>query len=141
MAGKYKPLHDHLAALARKGDVSVQLSFDLLDKIVNDITSKVRQYPRFTIFDDVNVQMENGVATLAFRGSLTAAHKYPPENGKLNAGSADICGAATFDVKTGRMQSLTLIFDGTYRHFAPYDKDVSVTVAGAEWRSEKTARK
>jgi hyperosmotically inducible protein len=42
-------------------------------QIVNDITSKVRQYPRFTIFDDVNVRIENGVAVLT--GAVTMGFK------------------------------------------------------------------
>ena len=42
-------------------------------QIVNDITSKVRQYPRFTIFDDVNVRVENGVAVLT--GKVTMGFK------------------------------------------------------------------
>jgi hyperosmotically inducible protein len=42
-------------------------------QVVNDVTSKVRQYPRFTIFDDVNVRMENGVATLS--GAVTMGFK------------------------------------------------------------------
>ena len=42
-------------------------------QIVNDITSKVRQYPRFTIFDDVNVRVENGVAMLT--GAVTMGFK------------------------------------------------------------------
>jgi hyperosmotically inducible protein len=42
-------------------------------QVVNDITGKVRQYPRFTIFDDVNVRMENGVATLS--GAVTMGFK------------------------------------------------------------------
>ena len=42
-------------------------------QIVNDITSKVRQYPRFTIFDDVNVRVENGVAVLT--GAVTMGFK------------------------------------------------------------------
>ena len=42
-------------------------------QVVNDVTSKVRQYPRFTIFDDVNVRMENGVATLT--GVVTMGFK------------------------------------------------------------------
>ena len=43
-------------------------------QIVNDITSEVRQYTRFTIFDDVNVQLEpGGVAVLS--GKVTMPFK------------------------------------------------------------------
>ena len=43
-------------------------------QIVNDITSQVRQYSRFTIFDDVNVQLgDNGQAILT--GAVTMPFK------------------------------------------------------------------
>lgn len=43
-------------------------------QVVNDITSGVRQYTRFTIFDDVNVQLEQGgVAVLS--GKVTMPFK------------------------------------------------------------------
>jgi hyperosmotically inducible protein len=43
-------------------------------QIVNDITSQVRQYSRFTIFDDVSVQLaDNGAAILT--GAVTMPFK------------------------------------------------------------------
>ncbi len=43
-------------------------------QVVNDITSQVRRYTRFTIFDDVNVQVgPNGEATLT--GAVTMPFK------------------------------------------------------------------
>ena len=60
-------------------------------QVVNDITSKVRQYPRFTIFDDVNVRMENGTATLV--GSVTMGFKRD-EIGKI---VATVPGVASVD--------------------------------------------
>jgi hyperosmotically inducible protein len=43
-------------------------------QVVNDITTQVRRYSRFTIFDDVNVQMgQNGEATLT--GAVTMPFK------------------------------------------------------------------
>jgi hyperosmotically inducible protein len=43
-------------------------------QIVNDITSQVRQYTRFTIFDDVNVRLaDNGEAVLT--GAVTMPFK------------------------------------------------------------------
>lgn len=43
-------------------------------QVVNDITSQVRRYTRFTIFDDVNVQLgANGEATLT--GAVTMPFK------------------------------------------------------------------
>ena len=43
-------------------------------QVVNDVTSQVRRYTRFTIFDDVNVQVgQNGEATLT--GAVTMPFK------------------------------------------------------------------
>ncbi len=86
------------------------------------------------------VSVEDGVATLAYRGSLAATHESPYHKGKFSAAATDVRGAATFDVKNGRMLSLTLIFDGTYRDFPPDDKE-AVTVAGVEWRREPVGKK
>jgi hypothetical protein len=84
------------------------------------------------------VSVENGVATLAYRGSLAAVRKHPSVPGKTLSANGDLRGTATFDVKTGQMLSITLILDGTFRNYPPYDKDAVTTVAGAEWRRERT---
>jgi hyperosmotically inducible protein len=42
-------------------------------QVLNDVTQQVRQYTRFTIFDDVNVGIENGVVRLT--GKVTAPFK------------------------------------------------------------------
>lgn len=42
-------------------------------QIVRDITSQVQEYPRFTIFDDVNVRLDNGRAVLT--GAVTMPFK------------------------------------------------------------------
>ena len=39
-------------------------------QVLNDVAAQVRQYTRFTIFDDVNVAMENGVVTLSGRVTM-----------------------------------------------------------------------
>lgn len=44
MTSKYDPLHDHLAALARRGDDSVQLGFDEIDALVGGLPSSARFY-------------------------------------------------------------------------------------------------
>jgi len=42
-------------------------------QVLNDITSQVRQYSRFTIFDDVSASIDDGVVTLT--GKVTAPFK------------------------------------------------------------------
>jgi hyperosmotically inducible protein len=42
-------------------------------QVLNDVTQQVRQYTRFTIFDDVNVGIDNGVVRLT--GKVTAPFK------------------------------------------------------------------
>jgi len=41
--------------------------------LASQIASKVRQYTRYTIFDDVNIEVDNGVATLT--GRVTMPYK------------------------------------------------------------------
>jgi hyperosmotically inducible periplasmic protein len=42
-------------------------------QVLNDVASQVRQYSRFTIFDDVNASVENGMVTLT--GKVTMPFK------------------------------------------------------------------
>lgn len=44
MAGKYEPLREHLAAVLRRGDAAVQLSFAELDKFVSALPASARKY-------------------------------------------------------------------------------------------------
>ncbi len=39
-------------------------------EVLNDVAKQVRQYSRFTIFDDVNASLENGVVTLTGRVTM-----------------------------------------------------------------------
>lgn len=39
-------------------------------QILNDVAAQVQQYTRFTIFDDVNASVENGVVTLTGRVTM-----------------------------------------------------------------------
>jgi hyperosmotically inducible protein len=39
-------------------------------QVLRDVTSEVRQYSRFTVFDDVNAAIEDGVVTLAGRVTM-----------------------------------------------------------------------
>jgi hyperosmotically inducible protein len=39
-------------------------------QVLNDIAAQVRQYARFTIFDDVNASVDNGIVTLTGRVTM-----------------------------------------------------------------------
>jgi hyperosmotically inducible protein len=39
-------------------------------EVLNDVAAQVRQYTRFTIFDDVNASLDNGVVTLSGRVTM-----------------------------------------------------------------------
>ena len=39
-------------------------------QVLNDVAAQVRQYTRFTIFDDVNVAVDNGMVTLTGRVTM-----------------------------------------------------------------------
>ena len=39
-------------------------------QILNDVSAQVQQYTRFTIFDDINASIENGVVTLTGRVTM-----------------------------------------------------------------------
>lgn len=44
MAGKYDPLHRHLAAAARGGDDCIQLGFDEIDRLTGGLPDSARKY-------------------------------------------------------------------------------------------------
>jgi len=77
-------------------------------QIVNDVTSKIRQYPRYTIFDDVSVRMESGVAVLT--GSVTMGFK----RDDIGRVVATVPGVASVDNKLAVLP--TSPFDDELRH-------------------------
>jgi hypothetical protein len=48
-------------------------------------------------------------------------------------------GVGTLDVKSGRLRSLTLVFDGRFRDYAPYDAPARFG-AVVEWSQESVKR-
>jgi hyperosmotically inducible protein len=59
-----------LAVPVRAGDVDTNAPERKTLQVLNDVTAQVRQYTRFTIFDDVNVGIDNGVVTLTGRVTM-----------------------------------------------------------------------
>jgi hypothetical protein len=70
-----------------------------------------------------------------YRGEIAARHTY---EGKASHGQAQVIGLGAYDVKARRMQSLRLLFEGTYRSPPPYDKAARETGAVVEWSCAKT---
>ena len=63
-----------LAGPARAGDIDRTNAPERKAlQVLDDVTVQVRQYTRFTIFDDVNVAIDNGVVRLT--GKVTAPFK------------------------------------------------------------------
>jgi hypothetical protein len=79
-----------------------------------------------------------GVAYLRYEGQIAGAHTFPfePHKGKKTRGEAKLLGVGAYDVKAGRLLSLTLLADGAYRHHPPYDHEQKYG-AVVEWRAKR----
>ena len=77
--------------------------------------------------------MKGNEVTLVYDGSIAMKHMHPYQKGKFSYGDADIEGTATYDAKTGTMQSLTLILVGDFHNFQPYDQPARPIAAGVKW--------
>lgn len=83
-------------------------------QVVNDVTSQVRRYTRFTIFDDVNVQVgANGEAT------LTGAVTMPFKRDDIGSLVAKVAGVSTV---TNQIAVLPV---------SPWDDELRVRIARA----------
>ena len=77
--------------------------------------------------------VEGSTAHLAYKGTITGAHLNQAK--KLTHGEAKLTGAASYDLKTGRLQSLVWVFDGVYRGPPPYDQPQKYSGV-VEWSRE-----
>jgi hypothetical protein len=88
-------------------------------------------------------RVEGGVAHLAYEGAIAATHvgtKNEGKEGKQCSSSATLLGGVgTYDVASGRLLSLTLVFDGRFRNYAPYDAPARFG-AVVEWHQEPKPR-
>lgn len=80
-------------------------------------------------------RVRGGVAYLSFRGEIAGVRTYPhePHKGKKIRASVQLRGVGTADAKTGRLLSITLVGDGTFRNHPPYDEPSKYGVV-VEWR-------
>jgi len=88
-------------------------------------------------------KVEGGVAQLSYEGEIAATHvgtKSEGKEGKQCSSAAKLLGGiGACDVKTGRLLSLTLVFDGQFRNYAPYDAPARFG-AVVEWQQRPAKR-
>jgi hypothetical protein len=70
-----------------------------------------------------------------YEGRIQGYHETQSNNGKCH-GEATLTGVGAYDVKNGKMPSLTLVFDGVFRNVKPYDEPAKYS-AVAEWRNAR----
>ncbi len=82
-------------------------------------------------------EIDGDVATIHYSGHISGVHHGSKDEAKLgNKVSAEaklLSGVATYDVKAGKLLSLTLVYDGQYRNWSPYDQPVRFGSV-VEWR-------
>lgn len=83
-------------------------------------------------------RVERGIATLHCVGKLAGSHVGEFDNnvGKRSRGEVTLAGVGECDARSGRLLSLTLVSDGTYRHFPPYDQPERFG-GSATWRRRR----
>ena len=76
--------------------------------------------------------VEGGIAYLTYEGTIAGSHNTQSNKG-LCHGEATLTGVGRYDVKTGRMLAVTLVFDGTFRGVVPYNQPAKYSGV-VEWR-------
>ena len=85
--------------------------------------------------------VRDGVARLAFEGHIAGVH-HGTENearkGQQCSSEARLlAGLGTYDIRAGKMLSLTLVWDGSFRNYPPYHEPPSRFGAVVEWRADR----
>jgi hypothetical protein len=80
-------------------------------------------------------RVDGKVAYLTYSGRIAGAHldMFNPKSGKKTHADMRLVGVGAYDVGAGRLISFTLVGDGNYRHFPPYDYSQRYG-AVVEWR-------
>jgi hypothetical protein len=88
-------------------------------------------------------KVEGGVAYLAYEGDIAATHRGTKDEGKegkqCSSAAKILGGVGAFDRKSRRLLWLTLVFDGRFRNYAPYDAPAPFGVV-VEWSQEPAKR-
>lgn len=84
--------------------------------------------------------VKNGMALLSFRGEIAGKHVGTANEGRegqsLYSEAKLIGGVASYDTKARHLLSLTLVFDGRFRNYPPYDNPPSRYAAVVDWRRQ-----
>jgi hypothetical protein len=85
--------------------------------------------------------VQNGIASLSFEGEIAGTHYGTADEGKagnkISSEAKLLSGVGSYDVKARRMLSLTLVWDGRSRNWAPYDDPPTRFGAVVEWWSRR----
>jgi hypothetical protein len=88
-------------------------------------------------------KVEGGVAYLTYQGEIAATHRGTKDEGKegkrCSSAAKLLGGVGVYNLKSGRLLSLTLVFDGRFRNYAPYDQPARFG-AVVEWSREPAKR-
>ena len=70
-------------------------------------------------------KVADGVAYLSYEGKLEGSHlgDLDPNKGKRTFGKVALTGVGSCEVKTGKLLSITLVGDGKFRTYPPYDEE------------------
>jgi hypothetical protein len=82
--------------------------------------------------------VDNGLARILLAGGWEAVHLQEGDAKRPMGGEATARGIAVFDLKRRAMQSVLLVFSGTYGR--PKDETVCATGAVVEWHHQRSAR-
>ena len=82
-------------------------------------------------------QITDGLATVRIDGHLAGIHtwQFEPNKGKKIRAAVGLLGIGTVHLKTGQWREITLVGEGLYSHFPPYDEP-SRYGAVVEWRRD-----
>lgn len=88
-------------------------------------------------------KLEGGIAYLSYEGHIAATHqgtKNEARAGQHCSSAAELLGGVgVYDVKASRLLSLTLVFAGQFRNYAPYDSPAPFG-AVVEWSDKPMKR-
>jgi hypothetical protein len=79
-------------------------------------------------------EVRSGIAIITYEGRLAAVHAHPFEKGRTNNTQARLVGIATYDIAAAEMRYLLMYGTGTYRHFQPYDREVTPLGIVVDWQ-------
>jgi hypothetical protein len=85
--------------------------------------------------------VRDGIAHLAFEGHIKGVHRGTENEARKGQECSSearlLGGVGRYDVRTGSMLSLTLVWEGFFRNYPPYHEPASRFGAAVEWRSSR----